>query len=118
MLRDSRLLTADKHPTTLVFCVCCTQAESGLCAVSGRPGSPARIGVSIVDITTGINAHGAIVQALFERERTNRGQALKTSLFASASELMSVPYLQYKVRSVITPTGVPSRLHALLASPR
>lgn len=73
------------------------QAESGLCSISGPPGTPARIGVSIVDISAGLNAHGAIMQALFERERTGRGQALKTSLFAAASELMAVPYLQTKV---------------------
>eukprot|EP00037_Helgoeca_nana_P010756 m.94820 g.94820 ORF g.94820 m.94820 type:complete len:382 (-) comp20402_c1_seq2:1046-2191(-) len=70
------------------------QAEAGLCEVSGPPGAPARVGVSLVDITAGLNAHGAIVQALFERERTGRGQSLKTSLFASASEMMAVPYLQ------------------------
>lgn len=74
------------------------QAESGLCTVSGISGEPARVGVSLVDISTGLNAHSAIVEALFARERTGKGRALKTSLFASASELMSVPYLQHKVR--------------------
>eukprot|EP00035_Acanthoeca_spectabilis_P012287 m.219357 g.219357 ORF g.219357 m.219357 type:complete len:380 (-) comp15580_c0_seq1:1054-2193(-) len=77
------------------------QAESGLCSISGPPGTPARIGVSIVDISAGLNAHGAIMQALFERERTGRGQALKTSLFAAASELMAVPYLQTKYTSTV-----------------
>ena len=60
------------------------QAESGLCATSGPPGAPARIGASIVDISTGLNVHGAVMEALFERERTGRGRIIKTSLFASA----------------------------------
>ena len=55
---------------------------------------PARVGTSVVDISCGLNAHAAIMTALFERERTGKGAALKTSLFASASELMAVPLLQ------------------------
>eukprot|EP00041_Stephanoeca_diplocostata_P022876 m.551868 g.551868 ORF g.551868 m.551868 type:complete len:402 (+) comp22165_c0_seq63:341-1546(+) len=72
------------------------QAESGLCVTSGTTAdNPTRVGVSIVDIATGINAHGGIVQALFARERAQTGGVgLKTSLFATASELMTVPYLQ------------------------
>ena len=65
-----------------------------LCTVSGLPGSPARVGVSVVDISTGLNAHAAIVTALLARVKTGRGAALKTSLFASATELMAVPGLQ------------------------
>ena len=44
------------------------QAESGLCAVTGSPESPAKVGVSAADICTGMNAHAAIMEALFERE--------------------------------------------------
>jgi itaconate CoA-transferase len=35
------------------------------------------------------------MQALFERERTRRGQGWSVSLFSSAAEIMAVPLLQY-----------------------
>ena len=70
------------------------QAESGLVAVSGAPGPWGRIGVSICDIAAGMNALIGVQQALLQRERTGRGSGIKVSLFDSAAELMSVPYLQ------------------------
>ena len=70
------------------------QAESGLVSVSGAPGEWGRIGVSICDITAGMNALIGIQQALIQRERTGQGSGVKVSLFGSAAEIMSVPYLQ------------------------
>ena len=70
------------------------QAESGLVAVSGAPGEWGRIGVSLCDINAGLNALVGIQQALLARERTDRGSAVRVSLFDSAAELMAVPYLQ------------------------
>ncbi len=74
------------------------QAESGLVSVSGAAGqgpeSLGRIGVSLCDISAGMNAIIGIQQALMQRERTGHGSAVKVSLFGSAAELMSVPYLQ------------------------
>ena len=70
------------------------QAESGLVAVSGAPGPWGRIGVSICDITAGMNALIGVHQALLQRERTGKGSSIKVSLFDSAAELMAVPYLQ------------------------
>lgn len=70
------------------------QAESGLVAISGAPGEWGRIGVSVCDIAAGMNALIGIQQALMQRQRTGLGSAVKVSLFGSAAELMSVPYLQ------------------------
>lgn len=70
------------------------QAESGLVAVSGAPGPWGRIGVSLCDITAGMNAVIGIQQALIQRERTGRGSGVQVSLFDSAADLMAVPYLQ------------------------
>ena len=81
------------------------QAESGLVAVSGAPGPWGRIGVSICDITAGMNALIGIQQALIQRSRTGRGSAVKVSLFDSAAELMSVPMLQAQYGS-----GAPERV--------
>jgi crotonobetainyl-CoA:carnitine CoA-transferase CaiB-like acyl-CoA transferase len=72
------------------------QAEAGMCEVTGTADGPGRVGVSICDITAGLQAHAGILQALFARERRadKAGQSLAISLFGSASEMMAVPYLQ------------------------
>lgn len=70
------------------------QAESGLASVSGAQGASGRIGVSLCDINAGLNALVGIQQALLRRALSQRGAAVKVSLFGSAAELMSVPYLQ------------------------
>lgn len=81
------------------------QAESGLVAVSGAPGPWGRIGVSICDITAGMNALIGVQQALLQRERTGQGSSVKVSLFDSAAELMAVPYLQARYGA-----GAPERV--------
>ena len=70
------------------------QAESGLVAVSGAPGPWGRIGVSICDISAGMNELIGVQQALLQRERSGHGSGVQVSLFDSAAELMAVPYLQ------------------------
>ena len=70
------------------------QAESGLISVSGAPGEWGRIGVSLCDITAGMNALIGIQQALLQRAVSGKGSGVHVSLFDSAAELMSVPYLQ------------------------
>ncbi len=61
----------------------------------GRRARPrGRIGVSICDITAGMNALIGIQQALLQLARTGQGSGIKVSLFDSAAELMAVPYLQ------------------------
>jgi itaconate CoA-transferase len=69
------------------------QAETGLCSVTGGPDSPARVGVSVCDIAAGMAAHAAILQALYAREKTGEGRAVKTSLFAGMADWMTVPWL-------------------------
>ncbi|CAD5371413.1 Carnitine dehydratase [Rubrivivax sp. A210] len=81
------------------------QAESGLVAVSGAPGPWGRIGVSICDITAGMNALIGIQQALLQRAHTGSGSGIKVSLFDSAAELMAVPYLQARYGA-----GAPDRV--------
>ncbi len=71
------------------------QAESGLLTESGPPGPLGRVGVSVVDIGTGLNAASGIVTALFQRERTGEGAHLQVSLFDSIAEWMCVPLLHY-----------------------
>ena len=70
------------------------QAESGLASVTGSPEAPARVGVSIVDVGTGMNAAQAVLEALIARSRTGEGAALSVSLFDAMADLMTVPLLQ------------------------
>jgi itaconate CoA-transferase len=71
------------------------QAESGLASVTGTS-EPARVGVSVVDITTGLNAYQSILEALIARERTGEGVELSVSMFDAMADWMSVPLLQYE----------------------
>lgn len=60
------------------------QAETGIMSITGDvDGSPAKVGVAIVDITTGMYAATAILAALQSRATTQRGQRIEVSLFSS-----------------------------------
>lgn len=69
------------------------QAESGLASITGSKAEPGRVGVSVADICCGMNAHAAILQALFERERSGRGRGVSVSLFDGLADWMTVPLL-------------------------
>src|SRR5579863_5184586 len=69
------------------------QAESGLASITGTV-EPARVGVSVVDIASGMNAYEAILEALLARERTGLGADLKISMFDAMADWMTVPLLQ------------------------
>lgn len=78
------------------------QAESGLCSVTGTPETPCKVGVSIADMGTGMNAYAAILEALIERQRTGTGKALEIAMFDSVAEWMSVPLLQLEAAGKVT----------------
>jgi succinate--hydroxymethylglutarate CoA-transferase len=60
------------------------QAEGGYMSITGeRGGAPIKLGTSAFDLICGQYAMGAIVTALFARERTGRGQRIETSLLES-----------------------------------
>lgn len=58
------------------------QAESGLMSITGpADGAASKVGVAMVDLTTGLNAAIAILAALHQRARTGEGQSIELSLF-------------------------------------
>src|SRR5436190_2777669 len=60
------------------------QAQSGLMSVTGdEGGEPAKVGVSISDLTAALYATIAILAALRVRDREGRGQLLDVSMFES-----------------------------------
>jgi crotonobetainyl-CoA:carnitine CoA-transferase CaiB-like acyl-CoA transferase len=72
------------------------QAVTGLCSITGTPDRPGRVGVSVCDIACGLNAHSAILQALYSREKTGVGAGIEVSLFDGMADWMNVPFLQTK----------------------
>ncbi len=65
------------------------QFMAGLAYMTGPPGQPLRAGASVVDIMGGAFAVIGIQAALRERERTGRGQLVKSALFESTAFLMA-----------------------------
>lgn len=64
-------------------------AEGGLMHVTGHPDSgPVRPGLGMTDMSTGLYCHGAIMAALFARERSGRGQHISASLFETQISLL------------------------------
>jgi formyl-CoA transferase len=64
------------------------QASAGLVSVNGAPDSgPVRIGVPVVDLSTGMNACIGILMALYERNKSGKGQFIDATLYDSAIAL-------------------------------
>jgi itaconate CoA-transferase len=76
------------------------QCETGLASITGGPESPGRVGVSVADIGCGMNAHAAILEALYDRERTGKGRAISTSLFDGLADWMAVPLIHREYTGV------------------
>jgi crotonobetainyl-CoA:carnitine CoA-transferase CaiB-like acyl-CoA transferase len=84
------------------------QFMSGLAYMTGPPGQPLRAGSSVVDIMGGMFAVIAIQAALRERERTGRGQMVKSALFEATSFMM----MQHMAAQALTgraPPPMPAR---------
>ncbi len=72
------------------------QAESGLASITGHPAGPGRVGVSVVDIACGMNAHAAVLEALIARGITGQGTGIAVSLFDGMADWMNVPLLYFE----------------------
>src|SRR5580704_5599385 len=84
------------------------QYMAGLAYMTGPPGQPLRAGSSVVDIMGGMFAVIGVQAALRERERTGRGQMVKSALFECTAFLM----MQHMVDEAATgrpPPPMPAR---------
>lgn len=59
------------------------QGEAGLIAATGYEDRPAKVGIPIADLASSMYAVAGILAALYQRERTGRGQYVDVSMFES-----------------------------------
>ncbi|MGI9413152.1 MAG: CaiB/BaiF CoA transferase family protein [Hyphomicrobiales bacterium] len=89
------------------------QAESGVCAVTGTADHPARVGVSLTDIGTGLTSFSAILRALIQRGRTGEGVDISISMFDVMADWMNMPLMGHRYMG-----GAPARMgltHSVIA---
>ncbi|MDI6769620.1 MAG: CoA transferase [Anaerolineales bacterium] len=74
------------------------QAEGGMMSITGPvDGPPSRVGIPIIDITSGMFAATAILAALHARDLTGEGQLVDISLFDAHIALLSNAASNYLV---------------------
>jgi len=78
------------------------QAETGLMALTGTPGTPTKVGLSIADIAGGSYAFSGVLAAIRHRDRTGEALPVEVSLFGTLSEWMAYP-LYYAHYSGVAP---------------
>jgi crotonobetainyl-CoA:carnitine CoA-transferase CaiB-like acyl-CoA transferase len=80
------------------------QGMCGLMSVTGRPGEgPMRAGAAVVDVATGLYAALGVMTALFERQKSGRGQWVQASLLQSGLGLMDFQAARWLVDRQVPP---------------
>ena len=82
------------------------QALSGIMSVTGEAGRPAvRVGVSVVDMGTGMWGAMAVLAALQAKQRTGQGSEVQTSLFETA-----ISWMAYHLTAYLASGEIPRKL--------
>jgi crotonobetainyl-CoA:carnitine CoA-transferase CaiB-like acyl-CoA transferase len=77
------------------------QGEAGVIALTGTPEAPAKVGISVADIASGMYAFSSTLAALYRRETTGQGAEIQISMLEALVEwTMPAAYVtQYAGRS-------------------
>jgi crotonobetainyl-CoA:carnitine CoA-transferase CaiB-like acyl-CoA transferase len=67
------------------------QAEAGVISLTGAPDAPAKVGISIADISAGLYAYSSILAALIKRGVTGSGDRIDISMLECLTEWVSPP---------------------------
>ncbi|WP_181780566.1 CaiB/BaiF CoA transferase family protein [Pseudonocardia pini] len=67
------------------------QGETGLISLTGGEDSPAKVGISIADISAGMYAYASVLAAIHHRSRTGEALPVDVSLFDSLTEWLLYP---------------------------
>jgi crotonobetainyl-CoA:carnitine CoA-transferase CaiB-like acyl-CoA transferase len=82
------------------------QSEAGMLSVTGTGKEPAKVGISIADIASGMYAYSNILAALLQRSKTGRGSHIDISMLESMVEWMGFPmYYAYNGAPGPVPAG-------------
>lgn len=89
------------------------QAETGVFDVTGDGDVRSKVGISIADISAGMHAYGAVLEAIIKRQNTGEGVHIDISMFDGMADWMMVPWLHAEYGE-----GTPPRVgtsHAAIA---
>jgi len=91
------------------------QGEAGWLYLSGEPdGPPARMGLSVVDYSTGTTCALALLAGILEARRTGRGRDLDVSLYDVAMHELNYPAAWYLNDGLVT-ARAPRSAHPFIA---
>ena len=92
------------------------QGMGGLMSITGLPGQgPVRVGIPIADLTSGLLLAQAMILALFERERSGKGQWVHTSLIEAQIFMLDFQASRWLMKGEVAkqagndhPTSIPT----------
>src|SRR6266850_1836007 len=92
------------------------QGMGGLMSITGEPGrGPMRVGIPIADLTSGLLLAQAMILALYNRERTGKGQWVHTSLIEAQIFMLDFQASRWLMKGEVPkqagndhPTGTPT----------
>jgi crotonobetainyl-CoA:carnitine CoA-transferase CaiB-like acyl-CoA transferase len=83
------------------------QAEAGVVSLTGTPEAPAKVGISIADISAGLYGYSSILAALINRARTGTGERIDISMLECLTEWMMPPlYVWHGTHAIPARVGV------------
>src|SRR5580692_2942168 len=92
------------------------QGMGGLMSITGEPGrGPMRVGIPIADLTSGLLLAQAMILALYNRERTGKGQWVHTSLIEAQIFMLDFQASRWLMKGEVAkqagndhPTSIPT----------